>query len=945
LSHACLFIILWMIQCHVYLLLTVFSGFGGARPRSTAAPTRQRRNITTTATSARPSAPATAPSKQPTAPAPKPTTAPKTSAPASKSTPASTGAAEASSRPPGPAQPSSVALWQQWLGLNPRSGADTPLMPLATQAHEASTTRMSNHWKLVNGYWVSGKTGKLHERHPLLGHFLNKLDSRRLAIKFNVGMDEEEDEESMVESGEEDNKGQRSPSSTSRNFLNQSMDDSFNDLLSPASPTLKPTASKGHASTHVKASSTASSTAVPSSSLAVNTQSNTPLAGASNLTPSPYQYTQQHRPAPSSDSVAAAKSTSTQQLASVPENASGGRASDLAATQLRIAPGSDGMVLLELQEKVRLQSIRIEELESQKRSLHNELHAADEQHAELMRHARAKADAAILDAERRSHAQVEALKMEMAKGEARYRAQLAEQEEKIRGMELRRVNAVAEAVQAAETKARESLDQALRLAAAQAETDKQLFARELDNLRTLHANELASLRQQQHDSSFLRALVSKVESQASNLENLSKKVYSERSASERMTLEQLNVREQLLREKEASLEVERKQNETLATTFARLRSEQAEERARLAQEHARLTSLQNDLHSESALLREQLTAEREQLRKERTALAAQRESFAQQQARETKDIADKQEAVTRAHAQLMDSIEEAQKERLEAMLRIEEEREEIRTEKRQLANRRADLDAREEALRNDEAEFSQHVAAYESRLSELTELGTKVKAQSEEVAAQYNKIHEERKLAESAKREAQEMIEQIQKEKAATEATLGQLKAEKKGHERQKSQLLQLQNKVMLDKDLAMREISVTKSIHGYSSSPMLPTQSPATAVTGAGTGTGMSSGALTPPIRMQSFDFGLASSPSLSHMTSPSFSLISPFPHLPSSSSSSSFSSSSPPVPVPVNVTHLGATLADLTERADKVRTFMTEEKIMSHDDIGEHQQRLRIP
>jgi len=33
------------------------------------------------------------------------------------------------------------------------------------------------------------------------------------------------------------------------------------------------------------------------------------------------------------------------------------------------------------------------------------------------------------------------------------------------------------------------------------------------------------------------------------------------------------------------------------------------------------------------------------------------------------------------------------------------------------------------------------------------------------------------------------------------------------------------------------------------------------------------------------------------------------------------------------------------LTERADKVRTFMTEEKIMSHDDIGEHQQRLRIP
>jgi hypothetical protein len=44
------------------------------------------------------------------------------------------------------------------------------------------------------------------------------------------------------------------------------------------------------------------------------------------------------------------------------------------------------------------------------------------------------------------------------------------------------------------------------------------------------------------------------------------------------------------------------------------------------------------------------------------------------------------------------------------------------------------------------------------------------------------------------------MIEKAQKEKAETQATIGQLKEEKKGHERQKSQLLQLQNKVMLDK-------------------------------------------------------------------------------------------------------------------------------------------------
>ena len=175
--------------------------------------------------------------------------------------------------------------------------------------------------------------------------------------------------------------------------------------------------------------------------------------------------------------------------------------------------------------------------------------------------------------------------------------------------------------------------------------------RELECLRVLHANEVASLKAQASSSVFLRSLVSQVESGAANLESLSKKVYQERSASERLTFEQLQVRDKLLSEKEVSLEAERRQNEALLATFQRLQRDHDESVARLRDEHARLATLQQDLKTEGNLVKDQMTQERDQLRRERTLLQNQRDAWEVKFKREMGEVEMQKEMNERAHGE------------------------------------------------------------------------------------------------------------------------------------------------------------------------------------------------------------------------------------------------------------------------------------------------------
>ena len=279
--------------------------------------------------------------------------------------------------------------------------------------------------------------------------------------------------------------------------------------------------------------------------------------------------------------------------------------------------------------------------------------------------------------------------------------------------------------------------------------------------------------------------------------------------------------------------------------------------------------------------------------------------------------------------QTLEGLEEAQRERADVLKQLDDEREEIRVEKRNLAQRRAALDSNEAALRSDEAEFQKHVAYFESRMSELTALGAKVKAQSESVAEQYGRLASERALVEQAKLEARSYIDEQAKLKEAGEAELARLREQKVLHEKERSSLLADQKKFMLDRDLAMRALQVSKAIQGFH---------PSHAPMGSGT-PNYPPHILSPPLPPSSATAG---------------GLGASFTHEEPSLLSHSFRTADPgaaailaPQTTPHALArsdrhaalhnhaydsgHISAALASLSSHADHLRGFMQDEKILS--------------
>jgi uncharacterized coiled-coil protein SlyX len=714
----------------------IFSGFGDHRPASSMggpAP-RQRRNLATGTTvggSTTPTPPISA--RGATAPAAKPAVSVTQQQPKHPATPSAggkTGTTVAAGGPKGPVSVSkpSVDDWIGWLGLSRSSGKDIKLLCIA---EAAATTRVPSNWSVVNGYWVNSKkakgsgapAGTKHERHPLLRHFLAKLDNKRLALQYNIADDDDEADESIIASGDEEQpeQGGHSPSSINRSI--SLLDDSLNPLSPVGNKKKDLSAGFAAATAANNAAATAASQTRPSTSvssftpagsvgvtpthgagLAVNTTpAITPHHGHANTTPSPYAGLSHFNssPAASPPSTGAgsganlpvgspeppSKSPSYTRLARVPEGRGGGIGStdnsigsmeDLLAAQrakaARLAEqerlsqerilaastqsvgsyegtAADGARIAELLTQIRMQSITIEELEKRKRALAFELENADAHLAALLGEQRARFQTQTVEAERRAHAEQESLRAALARSEASHQSHTHQLEDRIANLESRRATEVAQAISQTETHARELAEHTLKIHAQQLEATKQHYERELESTKLLHSNEVASLQAQASSSVFLRSLVSQVESSAANLDSLSKKVYQERSASERLTFEQLQVRDRLLNEKETSLEQERRHCDDLLNTFKKMQREHEEDKIRLKEEHTRLSTLQQDVQNESALLKDQLIAERDQLRKERALVQQQRDAWEIKYKRENADLDLKRELIERQHGQ------------------------------------------------------------------------------------------------------------------------------------------------------------------------------------------------------------------------------------------------------------------------------------------------------
>lgn len=709
----------------------LFSGFGAARPNTTAAgagPVRQRRTLINNAQQTQPPT-TTAAANTRNAQQQQPT--PQLNQPVRPSPPVSAApipAPAAASGPSGPALASTLQLWFDWLGVNPNHHSDERLVPIV-HAASAAASKLPASWSLQNGWWVnSAKNPPVkHRRHPYLKHFLGKIDSKKLAIQFNVDDDDDELDESLVASGDERGGG-GTPSS-----LNRSIDDSTFNPLSPGpiSPKTRkfeanaaqPKPMQIHTNGRPGSGGTQPTPTPPPNgvnTLSINTASSPAGSSAGpNVTPSPWYNAGANpgapQPSPPLSSGSSASSVggipvsdhfrvgsfdstrsdgvggSFVRLESVPERMHGrtdsmasqeslsdtaqsgprheslmlrqaeadralnerlAQAAQQAAAASAMTHGGSDARIVELQSQLRLQSITLEELEKRKRSLLFELEQADVHMSQVLHEQRSRHEAQMIEAERRNKVELDAKRLELQRSEATYNTRIQELEDRLKSSELKRSSAITQAVAEAESKHRDTLDHALKMASTQAESQRAHYEREIESMRTLHQAELASIKQQQHDSIFLRSLVSQVESSASHVENLSKKVFAERASSERLTFDQLQVRDRLLSEKESSLADERKNHEELIRTFQKLQRENEEEKIRLREEHIRLVSLQNDFKAESAVLKEQFIQEREQCRKERTAHAQQKDAWEQKYKREAQEIETKKEMNERAHSQM-----------------------------------------------------------------------------------------------------------------------------------------------------------------------------------------------------------------------------------------------------------------------------------------------------
>ena len=104
---------------------------------------------------------------------------------------------------------------------------------------------------------------------------------------------------------------------------------------------------------------------------------------------------------------------------------------------------------------------------------------------------------------------------------------------------------------------------------------------------------------------------------------------------------------------------------------------------------------------------------------------------------------------------------------------------------------------------------------FEQRLGELHLLGAKVQKQSAAVAEQHALLGGERALIEAARAEARQFIEMGEKARADQASLTEQFRAERQGHEKERAELQAEKTKILLQKELARKQLQMSKVLAG----------------------------------------------------------------------------------------------------------------------------------
>lgn len=230
-----------------------------------------------------------------------------------------------------------------------------------------------------------------------------------------------------------------------------------------------------------------------------------------------------------------------------------------------------------------------------------------------------------------------------------------------------------------------------------------------------------------------------------SLEILREKVSKDRSTSEKVAMEQLDIRNELLGEMESKVKLETQRNQEVFETFKRLKGEHEEEKIRLTQEHKRLQQLQDDLTAESTVLRDSIVTERERLKKDRGKFDQDQSAWAIRQKREAAELEMRASMCARASKQAQHDVEETNKQRIDIMRQLDIERQQLRVEKKSVNMRKKRMDGEEGALRVEQARIKEQVRFIEEKMQELAVLGEKVKQQSHICAAATAEIEDAKK--------------------------------------------------------------------------------------------------------------------------------------------------------------------------------------------------------
>lgn len=295
----------------------------------------------------------------------------------------------------------------------------------------------------------------------------------------------------------------------------------------------------------------------------------------------------------------------------------------------------------------------------------------------------------------------------------------------------------------------------------------------VEALKRVHEDEMATLKTHAQDAQVLDSLAHQIKMSAGTLKLLETQVSAGYRGLDATREGQLEARERLLRDMEASAKDMQKQAESegyklngylqsMEHLLRSLRSQHVEERERLRLEHLRLEDLQQAIRAESEENRRQLEEERFAVQEKAKALAAERRDWLVERDMWRREFQSKEAAFERTKEEFARGSAQTSKQLEETKKQQEEERIKLERQRRQLEEDIAAFE-RAKAAAAHQLEIAAKVQA-ELALKESEVMKERVRLSkfAEDVHALSNQVTERSMLAEQqivAARQAEELAQ------------------------------------------------------------------------------------------------------------------------------------------------------------------------------------------